>query len=319
MKLRSLLMGGALVALLGIGVIGCNENPVVDEPVIGSPKPPTALGASSKSPTSVLLSWTAAADTGTITYTLSWSSTGTGGTGSIPNIALTTATVTGLAEGALYKFSVVSNRSGKTSSADTLSFMGAGRFENASLKMYEYNSALGSAIAIDTAAPFSGPRNLVILSEPTLAQLAIIVNPGGTSVDVGSGFAFTEYLVPGLDSLTYMSKASFQANSLDTWYVTKSLDTYIANIDSGNYDRFTFPASQPNNQGYGFFVRTGPAGKYHYARVFLKNTGGKILQGTAPNRYVDVTISYQLTEDMAYAKSARKESPIAVTSQRRRF
>lgn len=42
--------------------------------------------------------------------------------------------------------------------------------------------------------------------------------------------------------------------------------------------------------------------KYNYAKVLVKNVGGSFLQGTAPNRYVEFEISYQMEPGLPYAK-----------------
>lgn len=325
MKLRSLLMGGAIAALLGIGVIGCNENPVVDEPVPGSPSAPTNLKVSSKSDTQVIVNWTpAVGDTGTITFTVSWSSTGSGGSGSLPSLTTTTATVSNLTVGQEYKFNVVAVRNGKSSAADTLTWMGADRYgETTELRMYEKASSLGSALAIDTRAPFSGPRNIKVATDPTLAQLAMVVSPDGDSVYVGPAFAFDEFASVGaFDPTVYIGKNAYLATGLDTWFTDNPINNLIVTADEGNLHAFGFMATPTGPDaalGQGFFVRTGAIGNEHFARVFVKNEGGKFLQGSGDDRFVEVTISYQAVANKPFAKSAGKQSPIGNTSQRRPY
>jgi hypothetical protein len=322
MKSRSLLMGGALIALLGLGAVGCNENPIDITPTTGAPNAPTGLQASSSSTTSVILNWTAAADTGTITYKVSYSTTGTGGSGSVDAGAATTKEVTNLTAGQLYKFAVTAVRNGVESAADTLSWMGANRYTSdqattTTIKMYEFASSKGSALALDNFAPYNGPRNLKTASDPpAVTQLAMIVDPGGT-VAIGPAFAFPNFShVLEFDPNVYISKNSFSANSLDSWFVSKSLDNYVFTSDATtqyNKAAISFPASSAN--GFGFFIRTGTAGGtngYHYARVIVKSVGGKILQGSPDDRFVELEISYQSTPFMPYAKTAMKmkEAPI---------
>jgi hypothetical protein len=101
--------------------------------------------------------------------------------------------------------------------------------------------------------------------------------------------------------------------------MTRSLESYINNsgANQGNISVFTFPKTQALGQGQGILVRFGNGAATHYARVLVVNNGGQLLQGTYPNRFVEVVISYQATPSVPYAKGVpQKDSPIGGYSHR---
>ena len=125
MSVRNLILSGALVALMGFGATGCNENPV-DTPGNG----PANLKASSMSPTSVALEWDAVASA--TSYRVAWQGTGTAGSGSVDNVTATNYTVTGLQANTAYTFTVTGNTSTGSTDASTLTWAGATRFTETS-------------------------------------------------------------------------------------------------------------------------------------------------------------------------------------------
>jgi hypothetical protein len=89
--------------------------------------------------------------------------------------------------------------------------------------------------------------------------------------------------------------------SLSSWYLAKPLNELIA--ADGNIRAFTLTGTQAQSStGFGFVVRHGASGNYHYARVVVLGGSGGILKGTSPNRYVDMEISYQDTPNLPFAK-----------------
>jgi len=57
-------------------------------------------------------------------------------------------------------------------------------------------------------------------------------------------------------------------------------------------------------KGFVFIARVkNTDATYNYAKVYLKlGADGKFLQGTAPNRYIEVEVSYQKISGVPYAK-----------------
>lgn len=67
------------------------------------------------------------------------------------------------------------------------------------------------------------------------------------------------------------------------------------------------------NRGFVFACRTQDG---NFAKVFVKaNTSGVILQGTAPNRYVEVEISYQPVANVPYAYYLDKAAESVLNSE----
>jgi len=324
MKVANLLLSGLVVAAMGFMATGCNENPSEpnDPGEAGAPAQPTNLMATSIGASQVALSWTAPVDTGVITYLVAWAPV-TGGTASdsgSADVATTSHTVNGLATNLSYKFYVYSVRSSKSSAATTIEWAGAVRFttepgSSTTIRMYETKSNSGSGLTLD---PPNGPKNVSVGASnpnPGSVNLAIYTSDDQpTTFDIGAAYAFIEYRnANNFDQNTYISDSSYPATSLSTWYSSGSIAPHIPN--DGNIRYFRLPIAQTSN-GQGFYVRTGTAGDYNYARVFIKNVGGKLLQGTAPSRYIEVDVSYQTNANVPYAKTAaHAPTPANVGSQ----
>ena len=323
MELRNFLKSSAAVALLALAVVGCNENPgdpTDPDPV--NPTPATNMQATSLAPDEVGIKWNASADTGITGYRVSWNSFPVGDSGSTDVAAnINAVDISNLHKSAtteFYTFYVRTLRGTAVSTPISIQWAGAARQVNdvsvaTTLRMYEKASSNGSGLTIDPA--LGGPRNRKTANPDGTIQLAMVVTTvnGVDSVIVGPAFSFPEYKnVDNFDANVHVSSSSYLANSLDEWYLNKPLDTYIRATD-GNLSAFYFPTSAA--QGRGFIVRTGTSANYHYARVFVKSVGGKILQGTAPNRYVEVEMSYQTRPGVAFAKG-RAESPKGESSRR---
>lgn len=316
MKFRNLFLAGAVAAVLGISATGCNENPT-DPPGGGGPGNPTGLMASTQGPTSVALKWSAV--TGATSYTVSWKATGSGDSGSTPGVTGTTYTVTNLTKGQRYTFTVRGVNADGASTGATIDWAAADRFTSdvngpATINIYEKSSTKGSAIDISAA----GAANVsVVAGSPGKAMLAFYRY--NDSLIVGPAYAITEYKTSAnndftkVDSSTYISTNAFDVTSLNDWFSDKSIDEYIQNsgASAGNVIAFNFSPSETKSKG--FYMRTGAAGNYRYARVLIMNNGGKILQGSGSEEFITVQISYQSTPNLPFAKPAGF-SPAAVVA-----
>lgn len=329
MKLKSFLIGSTMLAALVIG--GCNENdtPVDPTPTPVAPKAVTNLQAVSLSETSVGLRWNAPVDTALTGYDVSWkSSDGTDSNGvNVISATDTTENATGLKVGKTYAFTVKTKRGTTLSTGVSVTWAGAQRFSNdaaaptTTIRLYEKASSKGSGLTLDPSA--GGPKNMSVATPTAPVQLGFIVDTvivdtvtkaKEEKIVIGAAYSFPEFKnVLLFDSNTYVSNTTWIAMGLNDWFIPQSLDKYIPG--NGNFRAFTFDATVTDATGQGFIVRTGATGNYHYARVFVNNIGGKLLQGTFPNRYVELTISYQNTPNVPFAKRG-VESPVGVYSRR---
>ena len=323
MKVSNLLFGGLIAFAIGFAVQGCNENPV-DDPGTGgtAPLPATNVQAVSLSATTVGVKWTASADTGTITYRVAWHLEGNAAadSGSVDVASGTTSKTMTVQAGKEYEFEVFAVRGGKSSTAAAVHWAGATRYGNTvAIKLYEDESSNPSGLTLDPSLTTSGGPEVVSVSNsnPNLGnvQLAIYTKSDDPSnFLIGSAYAIIEYANSNsFNQNTYISDSAWATPSLDGWYLTKPLSTWFTK-SGGNSSAFSLPIAQTSN-GQVFYVRTGAtAANYHYARIFVKNVSGKMLQGTAPNRFVELEISYQNGANLPYAKTSPRYTPANVGS-----
>ena len=315
MKFKQFLMSGLIMALAGLFVVGCNENPSDPD----DPDDPSEVGAVSNLRAvsmdgAVMLSWDASSTSG-VTYTASWTADGGATVTEDEDITGTSHMFDNLDNGTEYTFSVMAvDSDNEESDAVTINWAPADRYNkdaaNSSLEisLYEFNSTNGSGLALDTRAPYNGPRNVSLSSASTnpnrpYAQLGIFVNVDGTfKIGPAAGFVGDYQGVAEFDQNVIVSDQSWTVENLNSWILDEPLDEYF---DGNRKNPYTsFQTSRSDGQGYGFLVRTGTsASNYHYARVFVRpGTNGSILQGAAPNRFVSLVISYQNTANLPYAK-----------------
>lgn len=307
MKSKNFLLGGLMVAIMGFMAVGCNENPTT--PGDGTaPTAPTALQATSLSETAVGLKWKASTDTGAITYKVSWRVSGSTVDSNSADVSggAVTYTVQNLTAGKVYEFNVQAVRSAKLSSKATITWAGAKRSGNTvSIKLYEKASPNPSGLMLDGS---SGAQAVSVAASsstpPSSVHLVVYMNPARPDTfEIGPGPAFDEYKnVDKFNATTIVSDSSYPALSMDSWYPLGSIKSHI-DASAPNL-AFTFKGTQTDGTGQGFYVRLGPAGDYHYARIFVKNNGSKMLQGTSPNRFIEVEVSYQTLANVEYAKPA---------------
>jgi hypothetical protein len=331
MKLNKYLMTGALVALMGIGVVGCNENdPVGGDTTVTNV---SALEANSMSSTSVALRWTASTTTGA-TYRVVYGQVDAAGVSlgamdTLTGVSSTSVTVTGLtqvATGGAYKFTVQTVSGTSVSTGASIMWAPAERktkdalTPSVNLRMYEFASTSGSGLVLDPAK--GGPKNVrVRLGGPDPASVALAIfnkvadNPARytDSFDIGPAYAMVGFAnADNFDTTAYISVKGYDVNSLDELYLPLSLDNYITagGATAGNISAFTLPNTKSDGKGVAFLMRVGNGSARHYLRVLVKNVGGKLLQGSGSDRYVEVELSYQAAANVPYAKGVvRAETP----------
>jgi hypothetical protein len=224
-----------------------------------------------------------------------------------------------------YFFQVTPLRNQQRLTPATITWAAASRFDRdsatgAPLRLYELYSTKASGLVLDLASGVPGLTGLRFppTYPPTPVALMIYTSDLQSSeFSIGPLSAYTS-LGGELDSIAAISDISFGVESLDNWFLSYSIDNYIG--AGGSLKAFNhLPASTGNNRGIGFFVRVGlgtAAVPYHYARVVIRNNGGRILQGSAPDRYVELEVSFQIEKDLPFAR--RSPMPVAYRSERRR-
>jgi hypothetical protein len=308
MKFRNLILAGVMAAMFGIAASGCNENPTTAS--LGNP---TYVEASSTSQTSVALRWDPVS--GASSYMVMWKASGTGASatdsGSASGVTANTYNVTGLTANMQYTFTVMAVSGTDMSTGQTINWAGAQHYTNDALtpattiRIYEKLSTFGSAIQID-----GGPKNVSIqVDKPGLAQLAFYVS--NDTILIGPAYAITEYKAAAnnnfskIDSSVHVSDSLYSVATLDSWYTRRPLNQFIDQFSGtpGNIIAYVLRTTQTGPLG--FYVRTGPAAQYHYARVLITaGANGLIMQGSGSNRFIEAQISYQNGVNLPYAKTS---------------
>lgn len=270
------------------------------------PQPPTGLMATSIDKNTIRIKWTASPSESEADfkgYVLTVTPAPSGGT---PNYeitkGLTQYDIAGLLEGTEYTFSLVAKyNAGGLSTAATVVWSPATRFgASLAIKMYETDSKnFGSGLDLYDATT-GGPvtKKLSVAAEKAVANLGIYTKGGlffqsGSEIESGSGNA----------QATEISADYFDGtNSLDNVFDSQALDAGSFSAKSLNIDDESLfsPAG-----GVVFIVRTKEPGNtaYTYAKVLIKRTGGKFLQGSGDDEYIELEISYQKTAGVPYART----------------
>ncbi|MES2765193.1 MAG: fibronectin type III domain-containing protein [Bacteroidota bacterium] len=297
---KALLLGAVVYAFVGVG---CNENTVdpVGTDSTAAPLAPTGLMANSQSG-AVALKWTSSASTNVSNYELTVSPAPTSGSSTISiGSALNTYVVSNLTNGTTYSFSLKAKSSTKSSAPATISWAPATRMSG--VKVYETaSSSFGSGLN------FSSGSVLTVANGATWdLGLDTRTVGGAPSYDLGSP-SLTSYTFPGAVKTTLISDKRYEgATSLDAVFDTEALGSSAAMAPTtARLINFTSVT-----QGFVFFAKTAEG---NYAKVLVKAVGGKILQGTAPNRYVEMDVSYQSATNIPYASVRSTGTPAFKTA-----
>jgi hypothetical protein len=243
------------------------------------------------------------------TYLIAWKSE-TGDSNQVLGITSTEFVVQGLQLGR-YRFYVYAKSEAAMSKPAVTEWAIAKYFTQepggVPLRMYEFASSNGAGLVLDPVD--GGPKNISLaqnIPNPGDASLAIFVNASGDFL-IGPAYALTQYAnADNFDSTVYISDSAWPVDSLAAFYLDNSLDNYINNggANAGNISAFQLPQKRSDTKGIGFVVRhTDANGNFHYARVVVRPDGnGNLLRGSAPDRHVQVEISYQQAPNLPYAK-----------------
>jgi len=293
-KYKSLLAAATLVALI---MVGCNENTTTPTPT--PPNPISSLMATSVNETTVRVKWTAPT-TGTFTsYILRVIGNASDTTKFTASSTTNIFEVGSLKEGVAYTFSVTTlNSDNLESTAKSMKWAGARRFTkigSAEIYLYEHASIKGSGLR---------------LYDPTTKSPAVLDISGGQLWDIAidSSDATSETVIgsPSPDLMTFkinnrrltaVGDIYNNIDSLEQIYVSSDLSVKDPTTNLESEGVYNLPNSSA--KGYAMVVKTQDG---NFAKIFVKSVGGKILQGTAPNRYVEVEISYQTAAGVPHAE-----------------
>jgi hypothetical protein len=282
-----------------LSLSGCADNPASPSDALQS-LAPLDLVAVSIDDSTVGLQW-GAPDNYVSVYLVSWRGEQQHDTGSFIASA-TTVSVGRLHSGQPYIFEVAALRGGSLSPTAEVRWAPAMRFKSESgrdstIRIYESASSYGSGLAIFSAV--GGPRRLSIYTQG--AQLALTTDQADPDhFEIGTVYA---RLGATVDSSVYISTRTYLTASLDDWHHNEDLDADI--LSDGNRRVFYLPGTISDELGRGFFVRITMQGRDYYGRVLINNVKGRLLQGTPPDRYIEVTVSYQATPDLPFARNER--------------
>lgn len=204
--------------------------------------------------------------------------------------------VQGLTEGTEYTFTVYAKyTNGEVSLEKSIKWSPATRY-SADIRVYEYASTRGSGLNLNDAS--GEPTTLTIANA---SKWDICLDTRNDKLVIGSPKA-SDYTDANFKFGNGQSARDLDVynvyttiNDLDDVFDTKAINEY-ANPTQKVYD-FT-----NSTTGFVMFVKTYPGTSSYYAKVLVKANNGKILQGTAPDRYVQLSVSYQKVAGVPYAK-----------------
>ncbi len=282
-----------LLALFAVVMVGCNTN---EDPVNPgtTPNPPTALMATSVNETTVGLKWTAPTNPSATSYEVTATPTN-GGTSVVKEFTTTSGSVNGLVANTEYTFTVKSlNGTAKSTTGAVIKWAGAARYTT-NITLYETASSNGSGLQFPNT---SGLR----IAQGGQWDICLDTRDSGgePSFDIGSptksSYTDNAGKFPNGDQarVTLIGK---------TWSGVASLDNVYESVDLSQAAGLSealinFNAANTAGAPFAFVVKTASG---NFAKVLVKASNGKLLQGTSPNRYVDLEVSYQSGANLPYA------------------
>lgn len=310
MKFQKRILASLLLAST-VFFASCEENSLIDPPS-GTPMAPTNIMVSTRSANSIAVKWSRpAADTVTVTG-FDVIATPSGGTPITATSNLGTDTmliVSGLTEGTVYTFTVRAKAGSNMSPASSGVMWAPAKRTTSSGKIYVSASSLGSGLNLASGANLTianGGQWDICLDDK---DGNILVGSPGVSGYVNSSFQFPN----GQDAkIVRIGTKVYTANSLNEIWENTSFGTAqgdnnpqyaenLINLSSSQYS--------PANGGVGFIaaVFTGPNNTtpVNFAKVLIKTNTAKtsFVQGSGNDRYVEVEVSYQSSQNTPYAIS----------------
>jgi hypothetical protein len=298
--LSRFLSATACICLFVLSLASCTDSIGV---TITVPSAVSNLQATSIDDATVRLRWTGNTSATVTGYRVNIVSS----TGTILSTVTPTSSVvdiTGLTAGRVYTFKVQSRTKDTVSAETNITWSPATRIRMANggaVLLYESVSSFGSGLSFQGGIA----RNLTIANSSDW-DIALDTQPtvGGNSYDIGSPnkTGYTAFANNG-GRKTVVSPVVY--NAIDS--LNQVFDTQL-NI-GGDERLINFTTV---NRGFVFACRTQNG---NYAKVFVKATNqGVVLQGSAPNRYVEVEISYQPVANVPFAYMLDKAAAAVINS-----
>ncbi|MFY7999700.1 MAG: fibronectin type III domain-containing protein [Candidatus Kapaibacteriota bacterium] len=292
--MKLLRLFAASVAVLAVFVIiACDTPGTGPGTTVTVPTPADSLKATSISATTVRLKWNASTATSLTGYRVTILNTASGAVIGTTNASTaTTFDVNGLTAGTVYLFRVQARNNDTVSAAREIRWSPAVRvttMQGGAIRIYETASGFGSGLRVQGGMAL----NLSVAR--------------GNEWDLGINTRNADTLIIG-------SPNFLQYSSITSPRVTRLGDMSYNNIDSLNQVFDTqvqmgaasvYNVPRAVNRGFVFAFQTVEG---NFAKVFVKASNGAILQGTAPNRYIEVEISYQPVANVPYAGVAKTDT-----------
>lgn len=318
--LRGILMKNRLFLLslvvMGAFVAGC-EDTSTNTPVKFIPAPPSNLMALSMSETSVRLKWTPSPSESNTEFQ-GYRITTTSGTQTFNPITTakgqTIVEIVGLDAGKIYTFSVAAITADTASSSISIEWAGAKRFRG--IRAFETASANGSGIRLLDGTNLTianGTEWDVCLDTRVVRgqENWAFGSPGASTYTDDNGnflrgaqagqrskatiilsdsgaMGYTPYVVLA-DSL----EAVFESQAIGTG--KKHVQIMVENLQNQTKSLVFYAMVAPDNSA------APNLAQYRFAKILLKASGGAVLQGTSPNRYVEIDYSIQPAVGVPYA------------------
>ncbi|MCX6140996.1 MAG: fibronectin type III domain-containing protein [Candidatus Kapabacteria bacterium] len=314
-----------IAALAAIVMSGCNTNDVVN-PGLTKPGAPSGTMVQSASATSVKLKWTAPTSTTDVTayvmMAIEQAATGTPEKKEVivSGASTTTGVIGGLTEGKVYAFMVHSINDTLRSDASNEVLWSPARRSTASFKLYSStNATQGSGLGIFRTA---GPAVLTVASggewdvcfDDKFNPADPRIGSPGQSAYVDNAYQFPN---KQFSKVIYTGRTYTGITSLDDIYESDALNVMPTPVSENMYQIGSIGGT--SNWGSVFVWKdasTTPA-TYWYAKLVMKRTAGKFIQGTGSSAYVEVDVSYQNTKNLPYAVKQRVENFLQIEQGRR--
>lgn len=294
------------LAIVGAFFAGC-EDTSTNTPVTFIPAPPSNPMALSLSDTSVRLKWTPSPSESNTAFK-GYRIKATSGSQTFNPITTspgqTVVDVLGLDAGKTYTFTIVAYTSDTVSSSISIVWAGAKRFRG--IRAYETASTNGSGIRLSDGA------NLTIANGTQWDVCLDTRTDGGQdNWAFGSPQASTYtdtlgYFIRGAQAgqkakVTAVFSDSTTQGYMPYFVVADSLEAVFESQALGTGKKqvqIMLENLQNQNRSVVFYVKTAEG---NFAKILLKAVGGSVLQGSAPNRYVEIDYSFQTAVNVPYA------------------
>jgi len=292
------------IALAALIFTACDEttDPINPDP---EPKPaaPSNLQATSIDKSTVGIKFTASVDESNTLFDAYYLEI-TPGNSPVEKITkdkINMYAIQGLNEGTEYTFKVYAKYTNDSVSAPiSIKWAPAARFtknffeDTEPIKIYEYDSDFGSGLKLYAKEGSSeGPKTLKTASGK---DWDLGINDKSGKIIFGSASKLG-YSTVKPDYPTEINIETIPATSLNNVF-----DSQALNANPLKFAETTIDLSTKTEDFVAICRKKNEDGKYNYAKVLVKKGTNDWWNGSTPNRYITVEVSYQTVKDIPYAK-----------------